>query len=61
MIPGCETCPSRWKKEYTGYIMSEHPRHKGTKPYLCTDNKPQVVPGSDTRLTDGILHMVETQ
>ena len=45
MIPGRETCPSHWKKEYTGYIMSGHLVHKSTKPYLCIDDKPQVVRG----------------
>ena len=61
MIPGRDTCPPHWKKEYTGYIMSEHPGHKSTKPYLCVDDKPQVIPGSDTYRADGILYMVETQ
>ena len=61
MIPGRETCLPIWKKEYTGYIMAESIGHKNSKPYLCVDDKPQVVPGSDTRHSDGFLYIVETQ
>ena len=61
MIPGRDTCPPHWKKEYTGYIMAENNAHKHSKPYLCVDDAPQVVPGSDAGLTHGLLYTVETQ
>ena len=43
MIPGRDTCPPHWKKEYTGYIMAEYNGHKHSKPYLCVDDTPQVI------------------
>ena len=61
MIPGRDVCPSRWKKEYTEYIMAEHNGHKHSKPCLCVDDTPQVVPGSDAGLGYGLLYTVETQ
>ena len=61
MIPGRESCPPHWKKEYTGYIMSEAHIHKHSAPYLCVDDTPQVVPGSDTAHNDGHMYPVETQ
>ena len=61
MIPGRDTCPLHWKKEYTGYIMAEYLGSKHSSPYLCVDDKPQVVPGSDAALDHGLLYMVETQ
>ena len=61
MIPGRETCPPDWKKEYTGYIMAGGNGHKRSQPYLCIDDKPQVIPGSDTQNSDGYLYMVETK
>ena len=61
MIPGRETCPPHWKKEYSGYIMAGANTHKSTKPYLCIDDTPKVVPGSDTQQNDGGFYLVETQ
>ena len=46
MIPGCETCPPHWKKEYTGYMMVENHSSKHSGQYLCVDDTPEVVIGS---------------
>ena len=61
MIPGRETCPQHWKKEYTGYILAGGNGQKSSKPYLCVDDTPEVIAGSDTRNADGFLYIVETQ
>ena len=60
MIPGGETCPFHWKKEYTRYMMSSYYGHKHSKPFLCIDDTPEVVPSSGTSHNDGYMYPVET-
>ena len=61
MIPGQETCPSNWKKEYTGYIMGPNHAQKHSGQYICVDEKPQIIHGSDQAQAGERLYMVETR
>ena len=60
MIPGRETCPPHWKKEYTGYIMVEGHGNKHSGQYLCIDDTPDVVIGSVGDQSSAYLHFAET-
>ena len=60
MIPGRETCPPHWKKEYTGYIMVEAYSHKHSGQYLCVDDTPDVVIGSVGNQDSAYLYFAET-
>ena len=59
MIPGRDTCPTGWTKEYTGYIFSSAHGHAHSTDYICVDDTPQIVPGSDGDHTSGLLYVVE--
>ena len=60
MIPGKDTCPDGWVKEYTGYIVGSAHSHKHSGSYICVDDTPHVVPGSSGDQAGELLHMVET-
>jgi len=60
MIPGKDTCPDGWVKEYTGYIVGSAHGHKHSGSYICMDDTPQVVPGSNGDQAGELLYMVET-
>ena len=58
MIPGKNTCPPSWSREYHGYLMTAHHGHKRTE-YICVDRHPDVVRG-EARGTEGaLLYFVE--
>ena len=60
MIPGKDTCPDGLVKEYTGYIVGSAHSHKHSGSYICVDDTPHVVPGSNGDQTSELLYMVET-
>ncbi|XP_076825532.1 uncharacterized protein LOC143471071 [Clavelina lepadiformis] len=60
MIPGRDTCPDGWTKEYSGYMMGNAYGAKHTTSPICVDNKPQVVPGTEGEQHGEYLYMVET-
>ena len=60
MIPGKDTCPDGWVKEYTGYIVGSAHSHKHSGSYICVDDTPHVVPGSNGDQAGQLLYMVET-
>ena len=61
MIPGKVACPGNWIKEYTGYIMGPHRTQKHSGQYICVDEKPQIVHGSDKTGNGERLYLVETE
>ena len=61
MIPGQDACPGNWKKEYTGYIMGPSYTQKHSGQYICVDQKPQIVHGSDGAQNGERLYLVETE
>ena len=46
MIPGRNICPSGWKTEYQGYLMSEHYGHRGRTTAVCVDMDAEGFPRS---------------
>lgn len=58
MIPAKITCPSGWRREYYGYLVSEHINNRPTK-YVCIDNSFESVPGSQNDVYNGGLYHVE--
>ena len=62
MIPATNKCPSRWTKEYHGYLMTSHDGHKHASEYVCVDSDAEVVPGSGSHVdTNGaLLYVVES-
>ena len=42
MIPAKLSCPPKWTKEYSGYLMAEAHSHPGRTTYVCVDNAPEV-------------------
>lgn len=61
MIPGRDSCPNGWKKEYSGYIMAGSHGDKHPSEYICVDERPQVVHGTSGDQKGAYLLMVETQ
>ena len=61
MIPGQESCPKTWKKEYTGLIFSSAHAREHSTDYLCIDDTPQVIPESQGEQGGGQLYLVEGQ
>ena len=42
MIPAKLSCPPKWTKEYSGYLMAANYGHAGRTTYVCVDNAPEV-------------------
>lgn len=60
MIPGLNTCPSGWTKEYSGYLMAPKKElHRAE--YICVDEKPNLDAGTQgTNRKAGYLNFVDT-
>ncbi|XP_071133217.1 uncharacterized protein [Mytilus edulis] len=54
MIPGKNSCPATWKKQYGGFLCANHYGHAGASEYSCVDENPQYFEGSRQNL-DGKL------
>ena len=46
MIPAKMTCPTRWIREYYGFLMSEGYNHASSKEYVCMDRFPETLTGT---------------
>ena len=60
MIPAKTTCPTGWRKEYAGYIMTSYMgvgRSRTT--FECIDQNAEAIPGTTGRYRGSILHYVE--
>ncbi len=58
MIPAKTTCPTSWTTEYTGYLMTEHYRHKRSM-YECVDKSQESVPGTFANTNGARFYHVE--
>lgn len=58
MIPGLTNCPSGWKFQYRGYLVSAHKLHRKMD-YLCLDEAPEVLPSSYRDENGALLYVVE--
>ena len=45
MIPAKINCPSRWTREYNGWLMASYYGHKSPKMFVCVDKNPDVQRG----------------
>ncbi|XP_048764709.2 short-chain collagen C4-like isoform X2 [Ostrea edulis] len=60
MIPARNVCYDGWHMEYSGYLMSNAHRHIGESEYLCVDEKPDIIPNSQSNTDGAVLYMVES-
>ena len=62
MIPAKTQCPTNWRIEYVGYLMSEQASHTHPTEYECVDKDPESVAGLDGvgwNSGSALLHHVE--
>lgn len=59
MIPARTSCPSSWTREYYGYLMSANREDSGRTAYICVDDVPESVSGSQGHTDASHLYHVE--
>ena len=59
MIPSHYKCPSGWRRQYYGYLMTGHHGHKAATQYTCVDKSLEQVPGSGVNTDGYLLYTVE--
>ena len=47
MVPAKITCPSKWTREYNGYLMAAYYKHASPKNFVCVDIDAQPVRGEE--------------
>ena len=60
VIPAKTQCPTSWKEEYQGYLMSAHQSspHYRTM-YECVDGNPEIIRGSVANTDGAVFYYVE--
>lgn len=58
MIPGKQSCPSGWTREYHGILMSQRKTYGGAD-YVCVDWAMQTIHGGHANTDGGLLYVVE--
>jgi hypothetical protein len=58
MIPAKTQCPTSWRKEYQGYLMSESQSHRRSM-YECVDGNPETIRGSAGDSHAAVFYHVE--
>ena len=59
MLPGRNSCPSRWSTAYYGYLMADHyGRSTGRYTYVCVDHNAEPI-GSSSSLNGNLFYPVE--
>ena len=59
MMPARNDCPSGWTEEYHGYLMTEYYGYKHSRDFICVDEDPEFVPGSNADKNGALLYPVE--
>ena len=59
MIPSHYKCPSGWRREYYGYLMTGHYTHKAGSQYTCVDKGLEQIPGSGANINGYLFYTVE--
>ena len=59
MVPGKYTCPSSWRREYYGYLMTSYYNHYQQVVYECVDVYPDRIPGSQRDLNGALFYFVQ--
>ncbi|VDH94265.1 Hypothetical predicted protein [Mytilus galloprovincialis] len=60
MIPGKNSCPATWTKQYGGFLCANHYGHAGASEYSCVDENPQYFEGSRQNLDGKLFYPVST-
>ncbi|KAK3091479.1 hypothetical protein FSP39_020140 [Pinctada imbricata] len=58
LLPARKNCYDGWKKEYEGYLMAEYRNHNRGK-FICVDEKPEGLYGSQSNDNGYLLYAVE--
>ncbi|XP_071964546.1 uncharacterized protein [Antedon mediterranea] len=59
MVPAKTSCPERWTKEYSGYLMTSQLNSFQKTQYICVDRSPEVVQGTGSDQNGALLYPVE--
>ncbi|XP_029647712.1 uncharacterized protein LOC115221650 isoform X2 [Octopus sinensis] len=59
MLPARTQCYAGWRAEYSGYLMSSHPGHKGRHEYVCVDHAPEADPAGYRDEDGALLYFVQ--
>ncbi len=59
MIPSQLTCPDQWDMEYSGYLMSSNPHHESNKDFICIDEHPETLFGSQDNTNGALLYFAQ--
>ena len=59
MVPGKYTCPSTWRREYYGYLMTSYYNHYQQILYECVDVNPDLIPGSQGNRNGALFYFVQ--
>ena len=60
MIPGKSSCPSGWRKQYSGYLCANHYGNPAASEYACVDNDPQYFEGRRQNLNGKLFYPAVT-
>lgn len=58
-VPGRTDCYNGWTKEYSGYLMGGHWKHKKSTDYTCVDAEPEFIAGRARDQNGHLLYFVE--
>ena len=61
MIPGTVSCPSGWTRQYWGYIMATHYTQIGKSEFVCVDNAPDIIAGTNTNHNGALWYPTEKE
>ena len=61
MIPSHYECPSGWRREYYGYLMSGKYDHKAATQYTCVDEGLEQIQGSGANQDGYLFYTVEAK
>jgi len=58
MIPAWKKCPSKWTKEYSGYLMAQRNDQRSSS-FDCVDEAPEAVNGGHRNMDGALFYKVE--
>ena len=60
MIPAKINCPSRWTREYNGWLMASYYGHKSPKMFVCVDKNPDMQRGEKGNHNGALFYHART-
>ena len=60
MIPAKKTCPTQWRKHYSGFLTANYFAHRAASEYACVDEDPQFFEGRRSNLDGKLFYPVVT-